>query len=115
MAGLPDSYVYFMRNGKLTLLPHFENIEGEIPEKYAQVYNKKTGSVMGRNYDIKIFIISKNGHKIKTFHSYNYGNNPKIVREYVERYITDELTSGQTSLGEFRKKTKKKAKIKRKK
>lgn len=113
MAGLPGSYIYFIKNGELKLIPHFQNIEEEIPENYAEVYNKKTGSLTSNDVDIKIFIIRKDGHKIKIFHSWNYGNNPKILKENVEKYITDELTSGQRTLSEYRKRKLSKPKIKK--
>jgi len=113
MIGLPESYIYFMHDGRLKLLPHSENIESELPDKYAKVYNRKTGGISNPNHDIKVFIINRGGNKIKLFHSYTYGNNPKIIKEYVERYITDELTNGQKTLGEFRKKSKGKPRMKK--
>lgn len=113
---LPTHMVYFIESGSLKKYPRYGTGYADItlPETYALLYTKQTGSVSSPNTVMKVFVIKQDDKKIKEFYSSKYGNNPKNMREVVEAYIKYELANPQQTLATTRKRKQSKIKSKRK-
>jgi len=117
--GFPTSTLFQLIDGRLVRTPRYgENGPDDIlPENYALVYSKNVGKPGSSDIMAKVFIIKNGDRKIKEFYSTKYQHNPKFLRENVEIYISNQLSSlpgsSQTTLQLERKRKNNKVKPKR--